>query len=387
MAQVGIGPGLTLGIAASSARGDKESETKYFSSALIMIGTVVLSLGTILVISIWALPLSIFFGDRINIATVPELRIDMVFLVVCLLSRILLSVFDASQAGYQEQYITNLWATLGNSLSLLALLFITRVHPMILTVIIAVNAMPIIADACNGTRLLTHSHPNLRLRFSSFDWKLGKSLLSNGIAFSTVVASSYLMYSCSIVLIGRMHGPKSAAMFAVLQNACNTALGMVVMLAQPLWPALNDAKARQDRVWALSASRRIIIYGMTYAGLFGCAMAFFGHEIFKIWYHGRINITLPIQIFFGLYFVLAVWEYVHYNILIGMNKIYIPAGLMVLRSILMLSIAPFMITKFGNVGLSISLCLAQITLSTWIFPILVNRALSKDSFFKGTERT
>ena len=380
MAQVGIGPGLTLGISTSVAKGDTSAQSRYFSSALYMVGTVVAALCLVLLMCIWVLPVAALFGGKINPSVTPELRLDMTCLVIFLLTRIILSVFDAAQAGYQEQYICNLWATLGNILSLIALIFATRIHPTILTIIVAVNALPIIADVFNAARLIGWSHPALKPKLANFDWVLGKSLLGNGVAFSTVVASSYLMYSCSVLLIGRMHGPQSAATFAVLQQACNTALGTVVMFVQPLWPALNDAKSRSDRGWAVRASSKVTLFSMAYALAVGLVMAVFGHEIFKIWYHSRIDITEPLQICFGLYFVLAVWEYVHYNILIGMNNLLVPAVLMAVRSVVMLAMAPFLIDRFGDVGLAAALCLAQVLLSTWIFPLLVKRALSPTGF-------
>jgi O-antigen/teichoic acid export membrane protein len=188
------------------------------------------------------------------------------------------------------------------------------------------------------------------------------------------------MYQLSILLIGRMHGSNHAAIFAVIQQTYTMALGLVVMIAQPLWPALSDAKARHDRKWAMDAYRKVLLFAMIYSFVFFLVMIVAGHEIFNIWYHHKISISPSISFFVGLYFVFAVWEYVHYNILIGMNKLVIPAVMMVARSILMLAIAPFMINKLGDVGLSISLCIAQAALTAWAFPILVKKALALENF-------
>jgi O-antigen/teichoic acid export membrane protein len=382
MAQIGIGPGLTIGIARSHALGENELETRYFSSAVFTIAAIVAIIGTILLACIWSLPTTIFFGSKINIATIPELKMDMTCFVIFILSRILLSVFDAAQAGYQEQYVCSLWMMLGNTLSLLSLVFVARTHPLIIGIIVAMNAMPIIADACNGTRLIFIAHPNLRPRLRCYDWGLAKSLLSNGIAFSSVMGSSYIMYACGTLLIGRMDGAKSAALYAVLQQGYTMGLGVVGMFLGPLWPALNDAKARGDRKWAIGTFRRVILFGMLYAGLFGGSVALFGHKIFNIWYHSRIDVHGPILYFYGLYFILAIWENVQYTVLVGMNSLKIAAIVMIARSFLMLAIAPFLINKFGDVGLSSAMCIAQLALSAWIFPILTRRALSEEAFYK-----
>ena len=69
------------------------------------------------------------------------------------LMQALLSVIEAVQSGFQEQYKLNSWMVLGNIVTLISLLIVSRFSPTIVGFILAVNGPGLLARLANSAFL------------------------------------------------------------------------------------------------------------------------------------------------------------------------------------------------------------------------------------------
>jgi len=375
LANIGIGPALVLGIAAAAARGERVAEARLFTSAWVPVlcFAVVLGLGIGVVIQL--MPVANTFGA--NYAQyVVVIRLGLLILLGSMLLQALLSVIEAAQVGYQEQYILNLWTTLGGLFTLAALVSVAKLTPTVIAMILAVNAPPLMARLLNSVRFM-NGRPHLKPRREAFDWSESKSLLVSGLAFSLVGLGSFLNHQVPVVIVGRTLNTLATATFAAVMNVFMIGFGMVSMVAIPLWPAISDSVARGEVSWVRKAYHRLLSYSMLYAVLVCVVLILAGRPIMRLWFGQGIDPSQSPMAWLGFYFVLAMWEYVHYMVLVGLKRIRVPSLIYLGRSLLTVVLVSLLIPKWGNEGAIIGLCMSVLLVTSWSFPYLTHLALQK----------
>lgn len=371
---VGVVRGLTRGIAMAASGDDRMREARYFSSAFIFVTVIALFVAVVVAVLIWFAPVQDFFGDEYA-AFSGEIRRGLLLLCVLFTLQVIASVAESAQAGYQEQYINNLWGILGNVLSVLTLFVVAFFWPTISGMILAMYGVLVASKLMNFAHLIWFSHPHLRPSFRRFDRVLGKAIFVSGLAFFLIEASNLMNLQLSLLITGHFLGPESAGTFSIMVRLLALLLGVIVMLTTPLWPAITDALVRDEVEWVRSLYRKAILFSMLYAVAVGLAVAVGGRKIVSIWVGSQVAPDLALQIFMGVYFVLWVWALVHYTTLMGMGWLWRPAIVLISESLLTVPMALLLIGDMGNAGVAAALCIARLCLGSWALPLMTKFAL------------
>jgi O-antigen/teichoic acid export membrane protein len=87
----------------------------------------------------------------------------------------------------------------------------------------------------------------------------------------------------------------------IAMRICMTALGMLVALSQPLWPAFTDAAHTADRRWIRQTLLRgsALLASVTVAG--SAVLILFGQPLLRLWLHADLGIGQP------LLWAISVW--------------------------------------------------------------------------------
>jgi len=110
LSSVGIGPGLTRKIAEAAAKEDRNLEKKLVSSAFFLMLAIVFPLTCAAFILIWIGNPILIFALK-YLPYLHEIREGLSALLIMFAIRMMLSIGEAAQMGYQEQYIINAWGT------------------------------------------------------------------------------------------------------------------------------------------------------------------------------------------------------------------------------------------------------------------------------------
>jgi O-antigen/teichoic acid export membrane protein len=274
LVNIGVGPVLTVNIASAAAQGDNGAEKRLLASALIPILFAVCITGIVVYLSVYFIDVAVIFGN--NYSRYPNvIRIGVSILAGFALLQIILSVVEAAQSGYQEQYKQNLMAMSSNIFSIGAIIAAAIFYPTVIGMILAVNIFPFLFRVLNAF-LVFRKRPFLIPSIKYFNFSDCKSLLYNGFAFSMAGGlGNFLCHIFPVVLVGRILNANSSTSFAVAMNALIIASGILSMVNIPLWPAISDSLARADIGWARRAYYRTLIYSMGYALIIGVAFFFF----------------------------------------------------------------------------------------------------------------
>ena len=110
-----------------------------------------------------------------------------------------------------------------------------------------------------------------------------------------------LSFMLDNVLALRLLGPEASARMTIAMRICITAIGAIVVLSQPLWPAFADAAERSDRKWIVRALIRgtALLGALTIAG--AAVLLVCGEKMLRWWLHTDLGIGQ------GLLWAISVW--------------------------------------------------------------------------------
>lgn len=380
MAGIGIGPGLTLGTASAVAAGDRNREARLFTTAFALILILTFITLTFLALGIFLLGIQSIFGSKLGVYQ-HEIGEGMVVLMLLLGANLVLSLVEAVQAGYQSQYVNNLWATLGNIFTIGMLLLVISHWRSITGMIIAVYGSLTVAKVFNAGQLFWR-HPYLVPRLKNLDKILARMLIGTGLVFLLGQVAGFLYLEFNIFLVGRELGPSSAAGFAVMIQMLVLAGGMVIMITLPLWPAVADAWVRGDRAWIISTYKRTTLGLMTYAVLVGGIVALAGNLIVDRWVGPQVVPSFAMQLWSGIYFVMTIWQNINHAFLIGLGKVRLASLCLLSGGIIMMVANILLVKTFGNSGVVFGMCLG-LSLTAFSFPVVVIRSLRAEVDVNG----
>lgn len=376
-ANLGVGPRLTIAIASASAVVDRVKEARLLTSALVPVATLCLTIAALLPLAVLLLPIDKVAGDH-YVDQYKTIWVGLIVLVAVGLLQAILTVVEAAQAGYQEQYIANLFAAGGGAVSLVVLLVTATLMPSVIGMILAVSGPSVLARGVNALRFFK-TRGYLRPALRMFDRYWCRTLLADGLAFSCVGVGSFYNHQFSVVLAGRFLDTHSAATFAAVMSMFVLLFGLVSMLGVPLMPAIADSIGQRDIEWIRRTYWRFLSYSMVCAVVIGVAWMAGGRLVLRLLYGPVVEPSQVLMVECGIYFVLSIWEYVHYVVLIGLNRIRLPAVLYASRSALMAVLGPFCIVRWGAEGGLGLLCVAVAALTAGTYALLTRKAIAESA--------
>ncbi|MCS6801254.1 MAG: oligosaccharide flippase family protein [Chloroflexota bacterium] len=371
MSGVGIGPGLTLRLA--SGAGGPDAERRLVTTAALLMSAaagLALAITAALVASIGIPGL---FGSQL-LAYETELTHGLIAMSILLAIYLVSTVVDAAQAGYQNQYLSNLWTIAGNLLTIaLLLLVIPRWSTVVILIVVIYGSMALTRVA-NGISLVVR-RPYLIPRWNAISLKVALSLLSTGGAFFIGQLAAYVFHQYGAFLVGRIVGPQDAARYAVMSQVIVIAIGLVTMITTPLWPAIADARARRDISWILAIYRRTRLTVMGLGTVAGLSIAIAGEPVIARWITPDVAPTLAFQALSGCFLAIDAWDNLHYCVLMGLNRPWLCAGVFALSAVVLIGISAILVPLFGLAGMAASQCLGRLLVMSWLLPFLISREL------------
>ena len=272
----GVGQALLTSVAQSVARGDIAEIRRQIGAAL-LVSLVLGVVGAILAVAI------------IPRVASPQVADAYLIAAVLLSINIPLSLTGNVWTGLQRFHMTSAWETFQTVVTVCGLFALTRFSTDT-RYYVAVTAGGLLVANVASTINLYSRYPELlpSVRLPSASRCL--ALMQSGAPFFILsVAATLAINLDSVIALSRL-GADAASRMAVAQRACLTALGLMWVVTQPLWPAVTDAATRGDHLWV----RRGILGGaivVTLCALSGGAiLVLFGEPLLDLWMGGGMKL-------------------------------------------------------------------------------------------------
>ena len=365
--QFGAGPGLTQAIAKAHAQGDGNDESGALASAFAFVTAAATLGGAACVLLVRVVPAATLFGaSYAGDQSVIVHTADAVVLVMGIL--MVLGVVDSALAGYQEQVATNVGMSIANVVSTVVLIALCRFHqPTIVQVMLVLYGGAILSRFVNLIVLLARRPYLLRGAMHMNRRNLGL-MMHTGAAFWIIQATGVLEQHGGTYLMAHLTTPHATDIFGVIFRAGNLVSSAVGIFTQPLWPAFTDAVARHDSGWVRSAAARIRRIIMSIAG----ALAFLTIALgsWAIEHVMRVNIAgnRRVVVIIGIYILFNLWTHYHYVLLMGLDRAWTVAGLVLIENLSMLVLGVALIPHMAASGMATAYLLASALLPAWLLP-------------------
>ena len=284
---LGIGNSLLTEVARAMARQDSEEAGRQLAAALYLAAT----LGVVVLL---AAVVILRGGDR----SVPAQAYLLATGALAL--NIPGSLAAAAWSGLQRSDRVWAWEALQTVLTIGGLYVLTRFTADVRWYVAVTFGGLLLANLGSLAHLLL-SNAALRPRRGLPSRARVLTLLRRGAPYVALgLAMTLAVHSDNIVALSIL-GPAAAGQMAVAQRACMTALGLLWVLTQPLWPAFTDAAVRGDDHWLrthIGRSAALVIV----AALGGSVLiVMFGRPLLQLWLHG--GLMLDQQVLWAM----AVW--------------------------------------------------------------------------------
>jgi O-antigen/teichoic acid export membrane protein len=272
----GVGQALLTNVAQNVARGDVAEIRRQIGAAL-LVSLVLAIAGTILAVTI------------IPRVASPQVADAYLIAAVLLSINIPLSLTANVWTGLQRFHMTSAWDTFQTIVTVGGLFLLTRFSTDT-RYYVAVTAGGLLVANVASTINLYSRYPELlpALRLPSASRCL--ALMQRGAPFFILSVAATLAINLDSVIALSSLGADAASRMAVAQRACLTALGLLWVVTQPLWPAVTDAATRGDHAWV----RKGILGGaivVTLCALSGGAiLVLIGEPLLDLWMGGGMRL-------------------------------------------------------------------------------------------------
>lgn len=374
LVQLGAGPGLTQAIARAHATENRREEGGALASAFAFVAATSVAGTAACLAVVHMVPSGVLFGPTYAGDQIEVVHAATVAVLIAALS-IVLGVVDSALAGYQEQVATNLGMCASNVLSTVALVLLCRyLHPSLIQVILVLFGGPIVCRLTNLILLFTR-RPYLALGLRQITGRNFLLIAHTGASFWLIQAMGILEQHGGTYLMAHLTSAQETDIFAVIYRAVCLASSTVGILTQPLWPAFTDAVARHDFTWvnrAVVKIRRAIV--MIAVSLATIVISNGGWGIQHLW-HIDITGKRTVVVVLGLYLLSNLWTHFHYIVLMGLDRIWSVACLVIVENLVMLSLGRLAVPHFSALGMAAAYLLASVAIPAWVLPRILAVAL------------
>ncbi len=281
LVDIGTGSALVTLVAGSLAR-DQESEARNHITGALTIGSCLSGFLLLLASVAW-------IGGVLHGGAAPY-----VIAFVGLALNVPLNSANNVWMALQKGYVSGFWELVQTVVTTSSLVCAAAFTDDVRVFVALVYAGLVLANLGSLIHLLLR-HPELRPRGLPESREAIRKVAGSGIMFFALSIAAGLSFLLDNVIALQLLGPEASARMTIALRVCITAVGVLAVISQPLWPAFADAANSSDRRWIRRSLIRAtaLLAGATAIG--STILLLYGEPLLRLWLHTDIGIgkTLP----------------------------------------------------------------------------------------------
>lgn len=307
---LGLSMGLQNSLPALIAKNEQVKIKSYISTTFYFLVFAAFTIIILSIIVVFYVDWPVFFNTK-NISNDDFRNAIIVYLLVVSIG-IPVSVVQRTQSAYQDGYFTEIWTSVGNLASLIAVSIAMYFKGDIAIIILSMQGMVYLFGVFNFIYTFVLKKKYAKPNFLYFDVKLLRSLIKIGLSFLFLQICSLFINSADNILILKIFGPSQVTHYTIAFRIISFLAMPVQLLSVPLLAAYNDAWERGDKNWIKDITIKLFKIAGLGSILGGTFFIFFGNTIAKHWTNS-VEYTTYQLILFGIFFL-----YLNFNSLISM---------------------------------------------------------------------
>lgn len=309
---------------------------------------------------------------NVNNAYSEEVSKAMIVVIGFACLQMIVNVIVSVVAAYQKVALSNSFLVIGNILSLIVIIILTRVCPPSLTYLsLTFCSLPVIVSLIASIYLFRTSFHNVAPSISRVNTSLIGDLWGLGYKFFIINIQVLVLYQSTNVLISYVSSPLEVTSYNLAYRYLNLAMMMFTIITSPLWPAYTDAYAKNDYKWMISMRlkmQKVFIGSVVLAIIMVAVSPLF----YRIWVGDKANVPFMMTLVVSFYVIAYCWMNLNGTLIVGMGKLKIQTILCVGGMLLHIPASLLLSKIFGAYGVLISL-----SAITFVYAIVVNVQVNK----------
>ena len=337
----------------------------YFSSSLVLLTCVAL------VIGIATIPFLTFmdFNHLFNVKTVSNhtLTVTLAIAIGFSLLQFVVKNIGMAYIALQKYAVNDFITFLGGLFSVIVIFIMTKTTEADLKLVVTtVVAIPPLLFILASIHLLI-KYPFLKPQKKIVNTDFAQKIISKGIGFFFIqITSCLIIFGSSNIIISHYCGPTDVTIYNVAYKLFNLLIIAYTILISPLWNAYTDAFAKNDYGWIRRIFKKsLMAWGLV--TLTGVMLLILSPFFFTKWVGNSVTIPFGISLCVFAYVSLFNLNNCATYLLNGLNKIRVQIISSVICSILFLLSVWMIKGKYGIYGISISMCIAYLSMSVLHF--------------------
>ena len=304
---------------------------------------------------------------------------NVIFVVICFAClQMIVNTLVSVVAAFQKVALSNSFLVIGNILSLIAIIILTKTCPSSLLYLSFVFcSSPILVIIIASFLLFNGRLKKVAPSFRSINLYLVKDLFGLGYKLFIINIQVLVLYQTTNILISNLSSPLMVTSYNIAYRYMNLAMMLFSIMTAPLWPAYTDAYVKEDYNWMNNArSKMFKIYYLSVAT--SLLMILVSPFVYHIWVGDKAETPLFMTILVAIYVIIYGWSNLNGTIIVGMGKIALNARMVWVGMILHIPLSLILSRFCGGYGVIISMILINLLYAS-VFHIQANKLLAQNA--------
>jgi O-antigen/teichoic acid export membrane protein len=273
--------------------------------------------------------------------------------------RMPLSVFSSAHAGLQISDRLVWWNVGGSMLASVAMVAAATATGRV-DIAIAVQLALSLASTVCAVRLGCRIAPTTRPAFSARDLAVGWNLMRSGLVYYVLQLEVAIIGSIDNLVIAKVLGVESVALYSVAQRLISVAFSMVYSLGASFWGGVSHAIGTGDIPWIRTEAARLRKLGTLWMAVVAGGFTAVGVPFIDLWTGHRLLIDPWLPVALGTYFACLGHTMIDASILNGAEKIRQQVVTVGLDAGLNLGLSVWLARHIGYVGVGAGTAIAYL---------------------------
>lgn len=350
-------------------RGRELVSTTYFMMLIIFIpACVILILLAPLVDWCALLNVSSIYSGEVSKAII----VVIAFACIQMIVNVLVSVV----AAYQKVALSTSFLVIGNILSLIVIIILTKTCPPSLTYLSLTScSLPVIVTLIASFVLFKTSFKEVSPAISKIKACLIRDLWGLGYRFFIINIQVLVLYQSTNVLISYVSSPLEVTSYNLAYRYLNLAMMLFTIITAPLWPAYTDAYAKRDYEW-MTNTRNKMQTVFLWSIFLAIVMVAISPVFYRIWVGDKADVPFIMTLIVALYVIAYCWMNLNGTLVVGMGKLKVQSLLCIIGMLVHIPFSLLLSKFFGAYGVLISLTVITLTYAA-VVNIQTNKLLTK----------
>lgn len=274
--------------------------------------------------------------------------------------RMILQLISNVCQAYQNTALASSIDMVGNLLSLLFMLLLTKtIAPNFVCLSAIFCLSPFLAYVIANIVLFMGEYKDVSPSISYVRRFVVKDITSLGINFFIIQIVCMILYQTTNIIISHYCGPESVTIYNISYKYLTVCIMVFTVLHSPIWSAFSDAYAKKDYIWMQAIYKkliRLLLLGLVLLIIF----IIISPVVYKIWIGDSVKIPSQVTILLGVYTGFMLVNNIHTMIINGMSKLKLELLLACLQSIVFPPLVIFFASYLKLTGILFALIIISI---------------------------